>query len=1087
MSNQSEYSGQQSFPSPREFMKQRRPERFSDSQCIRSTAWSPNQLSYHLDTITKRSDENEFEEFARQLLKRVVAPNFSSQTGPMGGGDGKVDSDTYPVADDLALNWLVSEEMLAEAKERWALAASAKEDWKTKVRSDIKKIVDTGRGYTRAFFVTSRHTPAKDKHALQDSLEKLHGIVVTIFDREWIIDTVLSRQLEELFAKHLKYENPNVTIQQVLGPKDTARIQQIDENNNRIDKSSELDLMGPEAVHLAIENAILTRNLEKSIDDVELAFSRALRLAKKHSGKYAIRDCHYHWAWTVAWWHEDWVSFLDHYKSFESLIEEDCQYYDLERLNNLWNIVFSQTKAGRIELSEAELDKETENIRSKLKSMAQRTDLPNGSLSARTTLALMEITMDPSNASSSIKEIHSCINESAGRIEYSVSQVAEIVTELEQVLGDYDEFQPFFDDLVKISTERSQKSVAAEMLLKRCFGLTERNRKYQALVTAGQAIELLKDGENAELLTYALGMLSAIYEEIDLLWASRAAAITAFKVSRPSQCDPSNFSRIQANCLNRLKWIELKLGWIAHAVECHLHEAMITQTIEPDYREKSKYHEERTSFDAGIAIHLLRAKPEILEGLTYCPDNLDHVDLFFAASAGRHALGHPHEMPEEMDSSTDWFAAVLSQPIADQLNATVFIGSARKDRIETSIAGCRITVECEPLPEFHMLAKALVGFIEAFLATCMQNRIVPRSPTLDIFIEKSSDKSGGNIQYNMSIEGPSPVLHLQINISTNSVIDVVMRNEQKLREAAFMSIAHVFVIDDIGTQFSKIADEDNGVSRAADASRSLLGDSYIYGNNQSQGMQLLQKSDVKSYPFIERQYSNSPEEKIKDVPEPTLGDGPVPKDMHFDNIGHGDIEMPPVIRIHLWDAAKWHGTGFIGSEYGRMVPQFLFIFKQADKAKLLWTTLADDMAKQKRKNVLRLSIIQGVSASNPNYYRVTLSPGKGWLSHESDHVMMFIGRSCTMEPGNSENLTRFIDQYRIHKKCELHAAVIHNGQPVLVNTVPITYDEIEFRQAYEIGLNDLDAPFIRENDEVFIPEGINNAPVLKLIAKRRSS
>jgi len=57
----------------------------------------------------------------------------------MGGGDGKVDADTYTVADGLSLYWTASDEALAGAKERWAIAVSAKMDWKSKLRADIKK------------------------------------------------------------------------------------------------------------------------------------------------------------------------------------------------------------------------------------------------------------------------------------------------------------------------------------------------------------------------------------------------------------------------------------------------------------------------------------------------------------------------------------------------------------------------------------------------------------------------------------------------------------------------------------------------------------------------------------------------------------------------------------------------------------------------------------------------------------------------------------------------------------------------------------------------------------------------------------
>ncbi len=1089
MSDQPEFQKeyQSDIPSPREFMKRRRPERFSDSQRILSPAWSPSQLSYHLDTITNRSDENEFEEFARQLLKQVVAPNFSAQTGPMGGGDGKVDSDTYPVADKLAFNWLTTDEMLGGAIERWALAASTKKDWNTKIKGDIKKIVDTERGYIRAFFVSSRHIPARKKHEVQDKLEKTYGIKVTIFDREWIIDTVLSKRLEKLFAQHLKYTNPTTTTQEILGPNDTAKLQRIKQNNSRIDELNNLSLPGLEIVHLALENAILARGLEKEQDYVETAFARALRLAKTQAGDFAIRNCHYHWAWTMAWWYEDWESFLEHYQSFKSLILDDNRYFDLERLHNLWSILFSQTKAGRITLSDSELNKETSDIRQKLKSMTLRDDLPNASLSARTSLAIMNVVIDPSLASSTIKELHSCIKESTGHIEYSVSKIAEIVTALENILGDYDEFQTFFDDLVKISTERTQKSDAARMLLKRCFGLTERERNYQALVTTGQAIELLKDGEDPELLSYAFGTLSAIYETIGLPWASRAACLTAFSVSLPSAWNSNDISQIQAHCLNRLKWLELKLGWIAHATECHLLEMLFTQTIESDYYKKPAYLKDRTLFDGGIAIHLLRANPKTLNFLRFCPDNLDHLDLFFAASAGRHALGHPHKIPEEMDLSTDWFAAILSQPMAKQINAPISLGLGPEDCIQSSISGCKISIKCDPCPQLYMLAKAFAGFIEAFMATCMQNRVIPRSPILEVLIQTDKN-TNGDISYQFTLEGPSPLLTLTIATSPDDVIDTVKRNGQKVHEAALTAIAQVFVIDNIDNQFSNISEKDFGFSRAADAAGSLVCESRLYCNKKAENLRIFQKSKVKEYPLISNATitANSKQNTTK-KPEFNNINTPVSEDMSFNNVSHDNITIPPLIRLHLWDTAKWLGTGFFGSECGSMVPVLIFIFKHADKANLLWDTLSDDIDKCGHRNTIRLSIIQGISATNPYSYRVTISPGEGWLQPKSDQVTLMIGKSHTMTPNNNTNLARFMDHYHKHGKCEFIAGTINKGQLAPINRKCITVDGVEFRQVHEIGPNDLDAPFIFENDDVIIPEGVNNAPITKLLKEKQEN
>ena len=114
----------------------RRPERFSDTVSSAVPALDRAMLEYHLSTLTSRNEELLFEEFAKALLQRTVCPNLLPHTGPSGGGDSKVDSETYPVAPSLALSWYVGEPDKAST-ERWAFAFSAKEKWRPKVSSDV--------------------------------------------------------------------------------------------------------------------------------------------------------------------------------------------------------------------------------------------------------------------------------------------------------------------------------------------------------------------------------------------------------------------------------------------------------------------------------------------------------------------------------------------------------------------------------------------------------------------------------------------------------------------------------------------------------------------------------------------------------------------------------------------------------------------------------------------------------------------------------------------------------------------------------------------------------------------------------------
>ncbi len=139
--------------SPKEFLRARRPEKFSDSVIEQTPILDRSILEYQLDSITSRKQEVNFEKFAHRLAERTICLNLVPQTGPTGGGDSKVDTETYPVADSLSLIWYEGIGLEA-ASERWAFAFSAKKQWITKVRDDVKKIFETKRGYKKAFFIT---------------------------------------------------------------------------------------------------------------------------------------------------------------------------------------------------------------------------------------------------------------------------------------------------------------------------------------------------------------------------------------------------------------------------------------------------------------------------------------------------------------------------------------------------------------------------------------------------------------------------------------------------------------------------------------------------------------------------------------------------------------------------------------------------------------------------------------------------------------------------------------------------------------------------------------------------------------------
>src|SRR5262245_38584102 len=105
-----EVSGKTSLPLPPSVALRRQfPDLFSDSAVVEARTLAREVLEYHLETLTNRKQETDFEHFCRRLLEKEICPNLVAQTGPTGGGDGKVDTETYPVSAEVAERWYVAD------------------------------------------------------------------------------------------------------------------------------------------------------------------------------------------------------------------------------------------------------------------------------------------------------------------------------------------------------------------------------------------------------------------------------------------------------------------------------------------------------------------------------------------------------------------------------------------------------------------------------------------------------------------------------------------------------------------------------------------------------------------------------------------------------------------------------------------------------------------------------------------------------------------------------------------------------------------------------------------------------------------
>ena len=330
-------------PKPQDFLRARRPEQFSDSLKLQESTIDRSMLEYHFETLNNRSQELEFEIFVRKLCEREICPNLVAQTGPTAGGDGKTDTETYPVASQIAFFWGLNE---APESERWAFGVSTQKDWKTKCTKDVESIMSTGRGYSRIFCVSSRFIKNSLRAQLQDDLSEKHGVTVTILDRTWLLDKTLQPKNQQLAIDYLGLTG-SIESKIQIGPFDADKQIQLADIERQIEQIEDPGRLTLSQVDLYIKRAIIYKELERDAVSVEHQFNLAVRTAKKFGTPRQHFESLYQLTWAAYWWLENAELFEDTFEKALGVAQETDNVEVWENVVTLFNLVVTTHRDGK--------------------------------------------------------------------------------------------------------------------------------------------------------------------------------------------------------------------------------------------------------------------------------------------------------------------------------------------------------------------------------------------------------------------------------------------------------------------------------------------------------------------------------------------------------------------------------------------------------------------------------------------------------------------------------------------------------------------------------------------------------------------
>ncbi|QPF38527.1 hypothetical protein H0S58_03160 [Acinetobacter sp. TTH0-4] len=202
---------------------------------------------------------------------------------------------------------------------------------------------------------------------------------------------------------------------------------------------------------------------------------------------------------------------------------------------------------------------------------------------------------------------------------------------------------------------------------------------------------------------------------------------------------------------------------------------------------------------------------------------------------------------------------------------------------------------------------------------------------------------------------------------------------------------------------------------------------------------------------------------------------------NLDSIRHDQIAITTLIKPELWDEAGWYGLAFMC--FVDSPPIICLIFKK-EGGENVFMDLYEQLGQVDNLERLRFSIIRGVSKDNPYHYRVLIT--ENIMINDRYKLMTMLSRIHEMTPSSNQNWSNFEKEYKKYGSYKLSFGAFFNGQfypyPQF-EKFSIKKKELIIKNAWEVGVNDIEKIVLRHDDEPLIPKDVEYIPFCELFEK----
>lgn len=717
-------------PTPSKFMRDLRPELYSDTVDRPLYMLDRPTLEFQLETMTARNEHQRFEIFCRKLCQRVICPNIRPQSGPEGGGDGKTDADTYPVAEAIAdLTYIGSP---GPGREDWGFAFSAMKDWRRKVAKDVAGIAGTGRRLERVYFVTSQPARAADRARIEAELEQAHGMPVRILDRAWIVEEVIDNERKDIAHDYLGVGQV-VSDPMRMGPEDHSRRRRLDDVERALADPASFEGMERQLVTEAMVAAQLSRNLELPRHETDGRHARAIRLAAKHGSARQHLESRHDALWTAFWWFDDAEAVSDGYAAMEEEALGADHARNIEFLVQLHQLLVNAVIYRMLPPDRADLAARSDRLEAALEAMTCDDARPNHRLEARTSLVVVRLgrlfvegRMD--ELPGVWAELGSILDEAAGLAEFDADRLVRLIEVVSMPAGRDPTYRAVAERLADFVAKRTSDAQGALILLRQALTLDAEERCERIRLLGRAAVRLAKR-EHAEQLIEAHQHLAIAYRGADLFWASRSSLLMAASGLAAEGEDSSELPVGFVPTVKTWAWVALQLRVIPELLLAVRLLHMSLASLPLDEASQARVRDSLQDLDAGFGSNILNMTDEELLSLSSLPDALENAGMPIARMVLLYSLGHEDALREDEGYRElvagggigRFLGRLKAQPVSRDLVGRLVLNVPTGQVLETCICGLTVEVASPGSDAGTVTGQALVATFEAMLATMIED------------------------------------------------------------------------------------------------------------------------------------------------------------------------------------------------------------------------------------------------------------------------------------------------------------------------------------------------------------------------------